>query len=58
VRISLLVQLGFLPLLHKLVEERAGERRSSTSTEVYGKKIPLSLSLSPLAQGEGTRIAY
>jgi hypothetical protein len=25
--ISVFVQLGFLPLLHRLVEERAGERR-------------------------------
>ena len=29
VRISVFAQVGFLPLLHRLVEERAGERRNS-----------------------------
>src|ERR1700691_2060887 len=36
------LQLLLHPLLHRLVEERAGERRK-----------PLSLTLSPLARGEG-----
>jgi hypothetical protein len=44
--ISLFEQVAYLPLLHKLVEERAGERRFATFYVV---------SLSPLARGEGTK---
>jgi hypothetical protein len=40
---SVFVQLGFLPLLRRPVEERAGERRE-----------PLSLSLSPLRGARGS----
>ncbi len=49
-RISFLEQVAYLPLLHKLVEERVGERRLATFYE-----LPLSLTLSPLKRGEGTR---
>jgi hypothetical protein len=54
------VQLGFLPLLHKSVEERAarevGQRLicSVPGERRFAHENPLSLTLSPLARGEGT----
>jgi len=32
--------LAVLPLLHTLVEERAGERRFSARWEVHGQEVP------------------
>jgi hypothetical protein len=44
-RAHLFGQLGFLPLLHRRVEERAGVRRLPSR---FTRFDPLSLSLSPL----------
>jgi hypothetical protein len=47
-RISLFGNFVYLPLLHRLVEERVGVRR-------FVRRVPLSLSLSPLG---GARERY
>jgi hypothetical protein len=44
---------GFLPLFHRPVEERAGERRLSSRSEVYRRDVDFSIPLSPLSRREG-----